>query len=61
MTLYQKILLIYPSLTDSDFDPIYGTIVLQNDGNNDYIAKWTNSNPQPSEFELNSLEATNTL
>jgi hypothetical protein len=40
MTLYQKIMQIYPSLVLRDFDPVIGTIWLQNDGNGDYIAKW---------------------
>lgn len=42
MTLFEKIKLIYLSLTDTDFDPIKGTILLQNDsdGKGDYIAKW---------------------
>jgi hypothetical protein len=41
MTLYEKILSIYPSLTPSDFVQ-FGTILLQNDsdGKGDYIAKW---------------------
>lgn len=41
MTLYEKILSIYPSLTESDFGR-YSSIILQNDsdGNGDYIAKW---------------------
>ena len=40
--LYEKIKTISPGLTDADFDPIKGTIVLQNDsdGKGDYIAKW---------------------
>jgi hypothetical protein len=40
--LYDKIKTIHPSLTDADFNPITGTIFLQNDsdGRGDYIAKW---------------------
>jgi hypothetical protein len=38
--LSDKIKTIYPSLIDSDFAPITGTITLQNDGDGDYIAKW---------------------
>jgi hypothetical protein len=39
MTLYEKIMDIYPSLTQQDF---FTVITLQNDsdGNGDYIAKW---------------------
>ena len=40
--LYDKIKTIYPELTDTDFNPMNGTIILQNDsdGKGDYIAKW---------------------
>jgi hypothetical protein len=38
MTLYEKILAIYPELADYNF--ANGVIILQNDGNGDYIAKW---------------------
>ena len=40
--LYEKIISIYPELTIQDFNPISGTILLQNDsdGKGDYIAKW---------------------
>ena len=39
MTLYEKIISIYPELTDNDFMTV---IKLQNDsdGKGDYIAKW---------------------
>jgi len=37
MTLFEKILSIYPQLTDKDF---INAIELQNDGDGDYIAKW---------------------
>ena len=40
MTLYEKIISIYPELADFDFAS--GVITLQNDsdGKGDYIAKW---------------------
>jgi len=40
--LYDKIIALYPSLSDDDFHPRIGTILLQNDsdGKGDYIAKW---------------------
>ena len=40
--LYEKIIALYPELTNKDFHPIFGTILLQNDsdGKGDYIAKW---------------------
>jgi hypothetical protein len=37
--MFEKIKTIYPQLTIADFLPT-GNIVLQNDGNGDYIAKW---------------------
>jgi hypothetical protein len=42
MTLYDKLISLYPALTVADFSPITGTIRLQNDsdGKGDYIAKW---------------------
>ena len=55
MTLYEKIKTIYPDLTDADFYPINGTIMLQNDsdGKGDYIAKWEHPTlPRPTDEEL---------
>ena len=42
MTLFEKIISIYPELTIDDFSPLIGTISIQNDsnGNGDYIKKW---------------------
>lgn len=42
MTLYDKILKLYPELTANDFFPFSNKILLQNDsdGKGDYIAKW---------------------
>jgi hypothetical protein len=54
MTLYDKILLIYPLLTEVDFFPS-GTIMLQNDsdGKGDYIAKWEHPTlAKPTDEEL---------
>ena len=53
--LYEKIKSIYPSLTDADFSPSAGTILLQNDsdGKGDYIAKWEHPTlPKPTEEQL---------
>ena len=52
MTLYKKIMAIYPSLTDQDFMTV---ITLQNDsdGKGDYIAKWEHLTlPRPTDEEL---------
>jgi hypothetical protein len=53
--MYNKIKTIYPELTDADFDPIKGTILLQNDsdGKGDYIAKWEHPTlPRPTDEQL---------
>ena len=39
MSLYEKIVTLYSTLTVEDFSP-KGTIVLQDDGQGAYIAKW---------------------
>ena len=55
MTLYEKIISIYPELTDADFMPGRGTIVLQNDsdGRGDYIKEWNHPTlPRPTEEQL---------
>jgi hypothetical protein len=53
--LYDKIKTIYPELTDTDFNPMNGTIILQNDsdGKGDYIAKWEHPTlPRPTDEQL---------
>ena len=52
MTLYEKIIAIYPELKPEDF---YTVIMLQNDsdGRGDYIAKWEHPTlPRPTEEQL---------
>ncbi len=52
MTLYDKIIVLYPELTDTDFTT---TIILQNnsDGKGDYIAKWDHPTlAKPTEEQL---------
>jgi hypothetical protein len=51
MTLYDKIMAIYPELTQQDF---LDTIRLQNDsdGKGDYIKEWNHSLPKPTEEQL---------
>lgn len=50
MTLYDKIIAIYPDLTDRDFLTV---ISLQNDGDGDYIAKWEHPTlARPTEEQL---------
>jgi hypothetical protein len=52
MTLYEKVMAIYPTLSDKDFVTV---ITLQNDsdGRGDYIAKWEHPTlPRPTEEQL---------
>jgi hypothetical protein len=53
MSLFEKIMVLYPSLTPQDF--IDGLVVLQNDsdGKGDYIAKWEHPTlPRPTDEQL---------
>lgn len=52
MNLYEKIIALYPELTDTDFLTV---ITLQNDsdGRGDYIAKWEHPTlAKPTEEQL---------
>jgi len=58
MTLYEKIITLYPQLTDEDFAPDTGTIMLQNDsdGRGDYIKEWNHpSLTKPTQEELDNV------
>lgn len=51
MTLYEKIMSLYPDINQSDFWS--GVIVLQNDGSGDIIAQWNHpTHPCPTDSEL---------
>ena len=52
MTLFDEIVAIYPELTSDDFDPFTGKILLQNDGDGDFVAKWNYSKPLPAGIEI---------
>ena len=55
MTLFEKILKIYPELTPDDFSPRDGTIHLQDDsdGKGAYIRKWEHPTlARPTEEQL---------
>jgi len=59
MTLYDKILAIYPELKPEDFFSGIGTIALQNDsdGRGDYIREWNHPTlAQPTQEQLDALE-----
>lgn len=55
MNLYEKIIELYPELTNADFAPPMGTIMLQDDSNGKgvYIAKWEHPTlAKPTDEEL---------
>jgi hypothetical protein len=55
MTLYEKIMALYPSLTQQDFLTV---ITLQNDSNGkgDYIKNWSHPTlKQPTQEELDAV------
>lgn len=57
MSLYDKIMVIYPTLTQQDFMFV---IRLQNDsdGKGDYIAAWNHPTlPRPTQEQLDAVEA----
>ena len=57
MTLYEKILKIYPELANFDFAS--GVITLQNDsdGKGDYIKSWQHPTlPQPTQEQLDGVK-----
>lgn len=51
MSLYEKIMALYPELKQDDF---VTTIRLQNDsdGNGDYIKEWNHTLPKPTDEQL---------
>ena len=56
MILYEKLMALYPSLTQQDFLTV---ITLQNDsdGNGDYIKSWSHPDfPQPTEQQLAEIK-----
>ena len=58
MNLYEKIKQLYPSLTDADFAPPIGTIMLQDnsDGKGAYIAKWEHPTlTRPTQEQLDEI------
>ena len=53
MTLHEKIIKLYPELATFDF--CKGSILLQNDGQGDYIAKWEHPLPRPTQEQLDAV------
>jgi hypothetical protein len=59
MSLSKKIKIIYPTLSELDFFPGLGTIILQNDsdGRGDYIKEWNHPTfPKPTQDQLDSVK-----
>jgi hypothetical protein len=53
MDLFTQITNVYPDLTDADFHPVKGLILLQDDGDGvQYIGKWGYSKPIPDGLKL---------
>lgn len=54
MSLYDELVAAMPELTNVDFNPINGTIELQDDsdGQGAFIAKWDYAKPIPQGFKL---------
>ena len=53
MDLFTQITNAYPELTEKDFRPITGSILLCDDGDGiQYIAKWEYSQPIPKGLKL---------
>ena len=57
LSLFEKIKIVYPELTDNEF--LDGSIKLQNDsdGFGDYIAKWDYDQPIPEGLTLGKPSA----
>jgi hypothetical protein len=58
MSLFEKILKIYPSLKESDFHPVFGSIMIQDDsdGRGQYISKWDHPSLQiPTNEQLENI------
>lgn len=55
MSLSEKIIALYPELTTDDFNPLEGTILLQDDSNGKgaYIREWNHPTlSKPTDEEL---------
>jgi hypothetical protein len=53
MDLFTQITTAYSELTDADFHPTHGSIMLKDDGDGiQYIAKWEYSKPVPAGLKL---------
>ena len=57
MTLYEKIMQLYPALTDADFVDSYIRLENALDERGDYIKSWTHPDyPQPTDEQLAGIK-----
>jgi len=52
MSLYEKIIAVYPELLETPEEFVNGSIRLQNDGDGDYVAKWEYEKPLPKGMKI---------
>jgi hypothetical protein len=58
MNIYETIISTYPELSENDFLPMSGSILLKDDGDGVvYIAKWEYSEPIPDGLTLGKPSA----
>jgi hypothetical protein len=55
--MYDKIIALYPKLTNADFFSLVGTIIIQDDGQGAYIAKWEHPTlAKPTQEQLDGVK-----
>ena len=56
MTLAEKIMAIYPEITQDDFIPMFNKIILVDESNGQpaYIATWNMPEPEPTQEQLDA-------
>jgi hypothetical protein len=57
MKLWEQIVEEYPEIADNNFAAFTNEIILQDDGDGAYIAKWEYSKPIPKGLELGKPSA----
>ena len=55
MTLYDKIIALYPELANFNFAASIITLQNDSDGKGDYIAKWEHTLPRPTDEQLGAV------
>jgi hypothetical protein len=57
MKLWEQIIKAYPEIADNNFAAFTNEIILQDDGDGAYIAKWDYSEPIPKGLKLGKPSA----